>query len=1055
MWVLHTHWQPPRKPTDPGGILFWAETSESPAPSYLEGEIPEKFRPEEHPYCLDPETIRERIGIGTPLESAQANLVTLHMPSTRTGPLPSPILNHVWELDLETEPFLAPWRIDGLWLQASSAFSVLINLPKESEFGDFILGDDAIYWQNVCSLTLEILSEQKILPIMVPINATRDAFHARWQPVLDGHNDGPRIAKLVEAIPPICRAESLHGDRIFPGSLPPARALLDSFLNTMCDALARAWGSGSEAIRLIPENPTPFEAWVKALFTPDANIKVSPVQATALFSSVRAWMRNLQAAGDNYFRVALQLIAPENQVDSPSQPAWVLKYLLQSRDDPSITINAEQIWNTRTATLMVGDKRCEYPQEKLLMGLGYVTRHYEPISASLYTRYPVEAVLDTHDSYRFLRETAPLLEEAGFGIIAPEWWDKKGARLGVRLQLTPSLAGQPVTGMAGKLKLNTLVNYHWELSIGETSLSKAEFEALASLKEPLVQLNGKWVQLDNEQVEAARRFWDTEGQDGQMGLMQAAQYVLGGQTGAEGLPIDGVDAEGWVEEWLDGLEGHEKMVMLPQPQSLSGTLRPYQKFGFSWLSFYRRWGLGAILADDMGLGKTIQALALLLHEKEVHGDKLPNPVLLVCPTSVATNWERETRRFAPSLKIHKHQGPDRLREKEFIQKAKSCDLVITSYPLVRQDVDTIQSIRWYGIILDEAQNIKNPSTKQTQAVRSLKSEFRFALTGTPVENRLMELWSIMQFLNPGYLGARDRFRREFALPIERFRDPDATRQLRDLVTPFVLRRVKTDPSVINDLPEKIEVKAYCNLTEEQASLYQAVVNDVMTKIDQSEGIERHGLVLAMLTKLKQICNHPLHYQRADDKYLPTAREMLNRSGKLNRLTEMLEEIIAVGDRVLIFTQFAEMGKLLNAYIPHTLNCQTLFLHGGTPAKMRDQMVRRFMDDEQGPQVFILSLKAGGIGLNLTRANHVVHYDRWWNPAVENQATDRAFRIGQHQNVQVHKFVSVGTLEEKIDEMIESKKGLAESIIGAGENWLTELSTEELQDLVRLRYQEQE
>jgi SNF2 family DNA or RNA helicase len=311
----------------------------------------------------------------------------------------------------------------------------------------------------------------------------------------------------------------------------------------------------------------------------------------------------------------------------------------------------------------------------------------------------------------------------------------------------------------------------------------------------------------------------------------------------------------------------------------------------------------------------------------------------------------------------------------------------------------------------------------------------------------------MQFLSPGYLGSRERFRREFAIPIERFHDPDITHQLKELVSPFILRRVKTDPNVINDLPEKIEVKAYCNLTEEQASLYQNLVNDVMKKINQSEGIERHGLVLAMLTKLKQICNHPTQYLQKINGHVPPARELHNRSGKLKRLVEMLEEIVAVGDRVLIFTQFAEMGKILNSYLSTTLNTPTIFLYGNTPVKMRDQMIKRFMDDENGPQIFILSLKAGGIGLNLTRANHVIHFDRWWNPAVEDQATDRAFRIGQNRNVQVHKFVCVGTLEEKIDEMIESKKGLAESVIGAGEAWITDLSTEELQDLVRLRYQE--
>ena len=458
MWVLHTHWQPPRKPADSGGFLFWAETSESSAPFYFDGEIPENRKPQEHPFGLEPGLIQDRIGIGTPLESAQANLVTLHMPSTRTGPLPSPELNHVWELDLETEPFLAPWRIDGLWLPASTAFSVLINLPQESEYGDFVLGQDAIYWQNACSVVLEVLSEQKILPIMVPINQTRDAFHARWQPVLDGKKDGPRTAKLVEAMPPVCRAELLHGDRIYPGSLPPARALLDSFLLTMCDALARAWGSGAEAIRLIPEDPPPFEAWVKSLFKADASIPISAVQATALHSSVRAWMRNLQAAGDNYFRVAFKLVSPQQQVASALEPEWQLQYFLQSRDNPDLLISAEQIWNTRTATLMVDGKRCELPQEKLLMGLGYTLRHFDEIYDSLQTRYPTEAHLDTHNAYRFLRETTPLLEEAGFGIITPEWWNQRGARLGVRLQLTPAEQKQASHLPVGQLNLNALVN---------------------------------------------------------------------------------------------------------------------------------------------------------------------------------------------------------------------------------------------------------------------------------------------------------------------------------------------------------------------------------------------------------------------------------------------------------------------------------------------------------------------------------------------------------------------------------------------------------------------
>jgi SNF2 family DNA or RNA helicase len=378
-------------------------------------------------------------------------------------------------------------------------------------------------------------------------------------------------------------------------------------------------------------------------------------------------------------------------------------------------------------------------------------------------------------------------------------------------------------------------------------------------------------------------------------------------------------------------------------------------------------------------------------------------------------------------------------------------MILTSYALVRRDFETLKQIDWFGIILDEAQNIKNPETRQTQAIRQLRAGFRIALTGTPVENRLSELWSIMHFLNPGYLGPRQGFRKQFGAPIERYGDEGATHQLRKMTTPFILRRVKTDPSVIQDLPDKLEMKTYCTLSEEQATLYEAVVQSSLEEVNEATGIQRRGLVLSMLLKLKQICNHPAQFLHQINESAPAdAGKEAERSGKLSRLVEMLEEAVSVGDRVLIFTQFAEMGQMLKQQLQQQLGVSTLFLHGGTPAEKRAVMVNRFQDDPEGPPVFILSLKAGGTGLNLTRASHVFHFDRWWNPAVENQATDRAFRIGQQQNVQVHKFVCVGTIEEMIDDMIENKKALAESVVGSGENWLTELSTTELRDLVTLR-----
>jgi SNF2 family DNA or RNA helicase len=446
----------------------------------------------------------------------------------------------------------------------------------------------------------------------------------------------------------------------------------------------------------------------------------------------------------------------------------------------------------------------------------------------------------------------------------------------------------------------------------------------------------------------------------------------------------------------------------------------------------------------MGLGKTIQTIALILHDLEDGG--AGGPVLVVCPTSVVGNWAREIDRFAPSLRVMVHHGSDRASGQEFATQAEQAHVVVSSYALARRDEETLRAVEWAGVVLDEAQKIKNPAAKQTRAIRRLQAGYRVALTGTPVENRLSELWSIMQFLNPGYLGSQESFRARFARPIERYQDPEAAARLRRLVRPLILRRVKADPTIIQDLPDKLETKVYCTLTPEQATLYQAAVEDAMRQVEEAEGMKRRGLVLSMLLRLKQICNHPAHFL-GDGSSLP------DRSGKLARLGEMLEEVLSVGERALVFTQFAEMGALLQTYLQEFLGGEALFLYGGTPAKQRDRMIARFQEEPHGPAIFVLSLRAGGLGLNLTRANHVFHFDRWWNPAVESQATDRAFRIGQTKDVWVHKLICVGTLEERIDELIESKKALAESVIGAGEAWLTEMSTDQLRELVALSREE--
>jgi SNF2 family DNA or RNA helicase len=420
------------------------------------------------------------------------------------------------------------------------------------------------------------------------------------------------------------------------------------------------------------------------------------------------------------------------------------------------------------------------------------------------------------------------------------------------------------------------------------------------------------------------------------------------------------------------------------------------------------------------------------------------PTLLIAPTSVVGNWQKEIEKFAPQLRAMVHHGNQRIQEeKAFKDATQSCDVVITSFTLARKDEKLLSSIEWKRLVVDEAQNIKNPKAAQTKAIAKLPAIHRLALTGTPVENRLLDLWSIFNFLNPGYLGKEAQFRQSFEIPIQKNNDKVKAETLKKLVEPFILRRLKTDQSIIQDLPDKVEQKLYCNLTKEQASLYEAVVKEVTGQLDEVEGIQRKGMILSTLLKLKQICNHPRQFLQDNSDFTP------ERSHKLSRLSEMMTEVVEAGESLLVFTQFTELGDALEKYVRQTLHYNTYYIHGGTNPNKRQRMITEFQNPETEPSVFILSLKAGGVGITLTKANHVFHFDRWWNPAVEDQATDRAFRIGQKKNVFVHKFVAIGTLEERIDQMIEDKKKLAGAIVGADESWLTELDNDAFKSLIAL------
>jgi len=761
--------------------------------------------------------------------------------------------------------------------------------------------------------------------------------------------------------------------------------------------------------------------WLAALAgSPDFEAGVGEVGS--LRSAVAGWRAGAESTAR--VRTCFRLSSPEQ--GGPGDDGWRVEFLLQAVDEPSVLVTAAQLWRRQDAVLRRWVAR---PQELLLGDLGRAGRLYPALDRALAERRPTGLELDTDGAHEFLSH-ASLLAQAGFGVLLPSWW-RQPRQLG--LTLTAGRAGTTgVVAKEGELGLDALVDYRWELALGDERLTEAELSALAKAKSPLVRLRGQWVHVDRRRLAEGLAFLARGG-----GRMPAARVLLHSGLGPHDadlpLPLTAVRGEGWLGDLLSGRVEH-RLEPVEVPAGLTATLRPYQHRGLSWLVFLDRLGLGACLADDMGLGKTVQLLALEVYARQ--HERRP-PTLLVCPVSVVGNWQREAARFAPGLRVHVHHGADR----STAGLGQGHDLVITTYAVVARDVEALAGVGWDRVVLDEAQNVKNSATRQSRAVRALPARHRVALTGTPVENRLAELWSIMDFVNPGVLGTAGTFRARFAVPVERHRDEDAAVRLRRITGPFVLRRLKTDPRIAADLPDKIEVKQLCTLTAEQASLYRAVVDDMVARIAEAGGVQRKGLVLATISRLKQVCNHPAQL-------LGDGSRVAGRSGKVARLEEVLDEALADGDKALCFTQFTEFGALVVPYLAARFDTEVLFLHGGTPQKARDGMVRRFQA-EGGPSIFVLSLKAGGTGLNLTAANHVIHLDRWWNPAVEDQATDRAFRIGQRDHVQVRKFVCVGTVEERIDRMIEEKRGLAQLVVGAGEDWLTELSTDELRELFAL------
>jgi SNF2 family DNA or RNA helicase len=976
---------------------------------------------------------------------------------------------------------LHPWQVPALSLDPAAALALLTATGQpaaRSERG--VLGDSVQLLAAIASLAADLTVRGRVLPGLdksdeasspagasSPSDASRPegtastgpASHiARWRPVLAGP-DALRVRELTLAMPPLCRATSATGE--------PSAPLVADALGLLTDAAVRARLAASPEFALVPPNPAAplTDRWAAALTSDGGEFPVAAAEiatAAQLAFALWAWQDAAQEP-PGPVRTCFRLIEPDqapSPADRPEPPdsaelpdadelpdsaeqsdsadrdtaaTWRVEFALQATDDPSLLLPAADIWFGGTADGWAA-AGISYPEDDLLAGLGRASRLFPELDRELQSPTPAEVALDTRAALRFLKETGPLLAGAGFGVLLPDW--VRRSRLGLKLTTRSRAAASPGSVTAPKFGLADLVDFRYELAIGDQTLAPDELAELARLKVPLVRIRGQWVELDERHLTAALKFLERRG-SGVMTAGDALQAGLGESAGD--LPLAGVDADGWLGDLLSG-QAERRLEPMSTPASFRGALRPYQERGLAWLSFLGNLGLGAVLADDMGLGKSPQTLALLQAERDAGTGS--GPTLLICPMSLVGNWQREAARFTPALAVHVHHGADRLAGPELAAAVGAADLVITTYGVATRDRAVLAAVPWARVVCDEAQNIKNASTRQAQAVRAIPAASRIALTGTPVENRLTELWSIMEFTSPGLLGSAEKFRRRFAIPIERNSDAEATDQLKRMTGPFILRRLKTDKSVIADLPDKLEMKIWCNLTPEQASLYQATVDDMMARIEAAEpGIERRGLVLATMAKLKQVCNHPAHL-------LGDGSRLAGRSGKLARLEEICDEIIEAGDKALCFTQYAEFGRMLQPYLAARLGCDVHFLHGGTSKKRRDEMVIEFSEGA-GPAVFLLSLKAGGTGLNLTAASHVIHVDRWWNPAVEDQATDRAFRIGQRRDVQVRKFVCVGTVEERIDQMIEDKKALAEAIIGTGESWLTELSVADLRRVVEL------
>ena len=1045
MKILHGTWIPDETEEliQSGGFYLWVETTEASLT---------KNSTTIHPYQLSAKNLESFLGQELGIKNLQSDSITpkyFLLPTVKEQPLPSLELARYLETELPEQFTWQYWEIDcylATTLVKVSGYSydevnnvikllnelhfIAINSSQEIQFGA-----DLLFWYYYTQSFKQIILQDQYIPALKyyqpqPKTKRRKKrsdleIYPGWEIISPTYED--QVQSYRESMPKI----SVAGF----ATLPKTTHFYDE------ETLLRHF---SECLLtdLVTHTPTTAKFSKQLSGTilekcTDSDLISRPGTndlAIEEYQQWQSWQYKITHTQDNIpFYLYFQLQTPKK-----AEEPWQLQFQVAPKKDPSLKISLQDYWRlgTKKRTVFYKQFGSEF-ESNLLLNLGYAARIYPLLWTGLETNEPKGVLLDLDEAFEFLKETAWILENAGYKVIVPAWWTPKGRkRAKLRLKVSGS-SKSTKSETKSYFGLDTLVQYQYQLSIGDQPVTQEEWQELVNAKVPLVKFRGEWVELDLAKMQQMLEFWQQQGQENQqMSLLELLQREA--EAGEE-LEFERDDT---LEEMLQKLNDKSQLELVTDLPNFQGKLREYQQRGVSWLNYLENLGLNGCLADDMGLGKTIEVIARLIQER--NNNSQVAPTLLIVPTSVIGNWQKEIAKFAPHFRSLIHHGSDRSKDaSDFQQAIASHDVIITSYTLVRKDAKLFDRVDWQRIVLDEAQNIKNPKAAQTKAILKLNAPHRLALTGTPVENRLLDLWSIFNFLNPGYLGKQAQFRKAFEIPIQKNSDRTKALTLKKLVEPFILRRVKTDKSIIKDLPDKVEQKVYCNLTPEQASLYEAVVQDVAQQIEEKSGIERKGLILSTLMKLKQICNHPRQFLQDESEFTP------NRSHKLSRLQEMIDEIQAEQESLLLFTQFREIGDALQQYFRHNYHYPTYYIHGGTNRKQRDKMIAEFQEPDTPPAVFILSLKAGGVGITLTKANHVFHFDRWWNPAVEDQASDRAFRLGQKKNVFVHKFVTLGSLEEKIDLMIEDKKRLSESVVGADESWLTELDNDKFRELIAL------